>query len=83
MTDEKVTNLEITILEIISQHRDLHALNIMAQIQEMNRITGQEFDKDMFIESMNRLEKNGYIRRLVNNPETFGITEKGDTLLES
>lgn len=81
MSDETLTNIELTILEIISQHRDVHFLSVMAQIQQMNSITGQSFDKKAFNESLVELEKKGYIRRLPSNPETFGITEKGQELL--
>lgn len=81
MSDEMLTNMELTIIEIISQHRDIHFLNIMAQIQQMSGITGQSFDKKTFDVSLEKLEKRGYIRRLPSNPETFGITEKGQELL--
>ena len=83
MTDESITNTEQNILEIISQHRDIHLLNIMAQLKQMSTITGQSFDKNLFKEIMTGLEKKGYIKRLVSNPETFGITEKGRNLLET
>ena len=83
MTDESVTNTEQNILEIISQHRDIHLLNIMAQLKQMSTITGQSFDKNLFKEIMTGLEKKGYIKRLVSNPETFGITENGRNLLET
>lgn len=76
-----LSNMELTIIEIISQHRDLHFLNIMAQIQQMSSVTGQSFDKKVFDESLVELEKKGYIRRLPSNPETFGITKKGRELL--
>ncbi|MFW9904933.1 MAG: hypothetical protein ACFFFH_11415 [Candidatus Thorarchaeota archaeon] len=81
MSDETLTNMELTIIEIISQHRDIHFLNIMAQIQQMSSITGQPFDKKAFNKSLMELEKKGYIRRLPSNPETFGITEKSQELL--
>ncbi|MFX0122049.1 MAG: hypothetical protein ACFFAE_00280 [Candidatus Hodarchaeota archaeon] len=81
MSDEILTNMELTIIEIISQHRDIHFLNIMAQIQQMSNITGQSFDKKVFEESLVKLEKKCYIKRLPSNPETFGITEKGRELL--
>ena len=83
MSDESATNLELSILEIVSQHRDIHILNIMNQIKQMTMITGQSFDKNAFNESIVGLEKKGYIKRLVTNPDTFGITEKGINLLES
>lgn len=76
-----LSNMELTIIEIISQHRDIHFLNIMAQIEQMNSITGQPFDKKVFDENLVGLEKKGYIRRLPSNPETFGITEKSRELL--
>ena len=81
MTEEGLTNTEITILEIISQHRDIHFLNIMAQIKQMATMTGQTFDKKLFEESLAGLEKKGFIKRLVRNPETFGVTEKGKDLI--
>ena len=81
MSDETLTNMELTIIEIISQHRDIHFLSIMAQIQQMSSITGQTFNKKAFDESLVELEKKGYIRRLPSNPGTFGITEKGQELV--
>ncbi|MFX1284400.1 MAG: hypothetical protein ACFFB5_12130 [Promethearchaeota archaeon] len=81
MSEEKISNIELTILEIISQHRDIHYLNIMAQIKQMSNITGQSFNKNLFEESISGLEKKEYIRRLPSNPETFGITEKGRNLI--
>ncbi len=81
MSEEEISNMELTILEIISQHRDIHFLNIMAQIKQMSNITDQSFNKNLFEESLAGLEKKKYIRRLPSNPETFGITEKGRDLL--
>ena len=81
MSDEMLTNMELSIIEIISQHRDIHFLNVMAQIQQMSGVTGQSFDKIVFDKSLVELEKKGYIRRLPSNPETFGLTEKGRELL--
>ena len=83
MSDKSATNLELSILEIVSQHRDIHLLSIMDQIKQMTMITSQSFDKNAFKESIEGLEKKGYIQRLVTNPDTFGITEKGVNLLES
>ncbi|MFX1516251.1 MAG: hypothetical protein ACFFC6_08080, partial [Promethearchaeota archaeon] len=80
-SDEMITNMELSIIEIISQHRDIHFLSIMAQIQQMSSITNQPFNKNQFNESLAKLEMKGYIRRLPSNPETFGITEKGRELL--
>ena len=76
-----LTNMELSIIEIISQHRDIHFLNIMAQIQQMSSITNQPFDKKVFDEGLVELERKGYIKRLPSNPETYGITEKGRELL--
>jgi hypothetical protein len=81
MSDEMLTNMELSIIEIISQHRDIHFLNIMAQIQQMSSITNQSFDRRLFDENLAELERKGYIRRLPSNPETFGITEKGREML--
>jgi DNA-binding HxlR family transcriptional regulator len=81
MSDETLSNMELSIIEIISQHRDIHFLSIMAQIEQMSSITGQSFDKKVFAESLAELEKKGYIWRLPSNPETFGVTEKGRELL--
>ena len=81
MSEEEISNMELTILEIISQHRDIHFLNIMAQIKQMSNITDQSFNKNLFEESLAGLEKKKYIMRLPSNPETFGITEKGRDLL--
>ncbi len=83
MSDESATNLELSILEIVSQHRDIHILNIMNQIKQLSMITSQSFDKNALMESIEGLEKKGYIKRLVTNPDTFGITDKGTSLLES
>ncbi|UCE14381.1 MAG: hypothetical protein JSV04_04185 [Candidatus Heimdallarchaeota archaeon] len=82
MTEENLTNMEITILEIISQHRDIHFLNILAQIQQMFAMTSQSFDKNLFKKSLTKLEKEEYIKRLISDPETFGLTQKGGDILE-
>ena len=81
MSDEILTNMELTILEIVSQHRDIHFLNILAQVKQMATLTTQTFDKKLFDESLANLEKKECIKRHVTNPETFGITEKGKDLL--
>lgn len=81
MTQEGLSNMEISILEIISQHRDVHLLNIMAQLKQMTTITGQLFDKKQFMESIERLEHLDHIKRLSSNDQTFRLTETGKDLI--
>ena len=82
MTEKSLSNMDLTILEIVSQHRDIHFLSILAQIKQMFTIIGQSFDKDLFKESLTKLEKEEYIKRLNSDPETFGLTQKGKDFLE-
>lgn len=79
--EEELTNTELTILEIISDHRTIHRIMIMGQMQEINKITGQDFDKALFRRSLLRLEKIDYIKRLLTDDNTFKITEKGKEIL--
>jgi DNA-binding MarR family transcriptional regulator len=78
---EPVSNVELSILEIISQHRAIHRINVMGQMLEMSKITGQSFDKALFRKSILNLEKAGYIRRSKSDIETFIITPEGKELL--
>ena len=78
---EELTNTELTILEIISDNRTIHRIMIMGQMQEINKITGQDFDKALFRRSLLRLEKIDYIKRLLTDDNTFKITEKGKEIL--
>lgn len=80
MTEITLNNTELTILEILSQQRDSHRLNIMAQMIKMAKITGQSFDKALFEKSLLSVEKNGYIKSLESDPDTFILTSKGKEL---
>lgn len=81
MAEITLNNTELTILEILSQQRDSHRLNIMAQMIEMAKITGQPFDKALFEKSLLSIEKTGYIKSLEADPDTFVLTSKGKELL--
>ncbi|MHA2226200.1 MAG: hypothetical protein ACXAC8_13410 [Candidatus Hodarchaeales archaeon] len=81
MTQDGLSNMDISILEIISQHRDIHLLSIMAQIKQMTTITAQIFNKNQFMENIERLERLGHIRRLPSNDQTFCLTQTGKDLI--
>ncbi|MFW9779295.1 MAG: hypothetical protein ACFFE8_10625 [Candidatus Heimdallarchaeota archaeon] len=83
--DENLSNMELTILEIITQQRDIHIPVIMGQVQSMFTATGQPFDKALFRGSLLRLEKLGLIekRKYPNSSmETAVVTEKGRALID-
>ncbi len=74
---ESMSNMELSILEIISQHRDAHRINIMGQMIEMYKHTGQSFDKALFRRNLLKLEKKRYIKRSESDTEVFIITPDG------
>jgi predicted transcriptional regulator len=76
-----MSNMELSILEIVAQHRGAHRINIMGQMIEMYKHTGQSFDKALFRRSLLKLEKKGYIKRSESDTETFIITSEGKEFL--
>lgn len=82
--EETLSNMELTILEIIAQQRDIHIPIVMGQVQSMFTTTGQPFDKALFRRSLLRLEKLNLIEKRKypdSVMETTVITEKGQDYL--
>ncbi len=80
MKKPNLSNISLSILEIISEQRNVHSIVIKGQIQELNKITGR-FVKDSEIEmEIEHLEQAGLIKQL-KTPNTFTITEEGTNYL--
>ena len=82
--EETLSNMELTILEIIAQQRDIHLPIVMGQVQSMFTATGQPFDKALFRRSLLQLEKLSLIEKRKypdSVMETAVITEKGQDYL--
>ncbi len=76
MNEQKLSNISLSILEIISEQRNVHSLVIKGQIQDLNKITGNLVSDSKIEETLVQLEKTGLIKQL-KTPKTFAITEKG------
>ncbi len=78
MNDSELTNLSLSILEIISQQRDIHILLVKGQIQQMNKITGQTLEDSDFEQAVHQLEQRGLIKEIESRPDSFVLTSKGN-----
>ena len=78
MNDSELTNLSLSILEIISQQRDIHILLVKGQLQEMNKVTGKTLDDSDFEQAVHQLEKRGLIKEIESRPNSFVLTSKGN-----
>ncbi len=72
----KLSNISISILEIISELRNVHSLVIKGQIQEINKITDRSVNDSEIEEAIEQLEQTGLIKQLTA-AKTFTITEEG------
>ena len=73
---EKLSNLSLTILEIISEQRNVHKMVIQGQIQEINQVTGKNVTDLEINEAINNLIQVKLVKQL-SMPNTYTITEKG------
>lgn len=73
---KELSNISLSILEIISEQRNVHNLVIKGQIQELNKITGHSIKDSEIEETTEQLVVSGLIRQLAT-PKTFTITEEG------
>ena len=77
MNDSELTNLFLSILEIISQQRDIHILLVKGQLQEINKVTGKTLEDSDFEQAVHQLEKRGLITEIESRPNSFVLTSKG------
>ncbi|MHA1237142.1 MAG: hypothetical protein ACTSQ9_05740 [Candidatus Hodarchaeales archaeon] len=75
-----LSNISLSILEIISEQRNVHCLVIKGQIQELNKITGRSVEDSEIEREIEHLEQTGLIKQLTT-PNTFTITEEGTNYL--
>ena len=73
----ELSNLSLSILEIIAQQRDIHILLVKGQLQEMNRNTGRTLEDSDFNNAIYELEQRELIKELETNPKSYIITSKG------
>ncbi len=83
MNNPILSNLALTILEIVSQQHDVHILAVKAQLLDMNRITGVKFNNSDFGDAVDQLESIGFIQRLKTQSEILISTDKGKSYLRS
>jgi len=76
----RLSNISLSILEILSEQRNVHSLVIKGQIQELNKVTGQPVNDSEIEESIEQLVQSGLIKQLTT-PKTFTITEEGKNYL--
>ena len=76
MNEKNLSNLSLSILEIISEQRNVHSLVIKGQLLDLNKITGSNLSGSEIDDTLILLEKSGLIKEL-ETPKTFSITEKG------
>ena len=81
MNEIELSNLSLSILEIIAQQRDIHILLVKGQLQEMNKITGQTLEDSDFNNSIYELEQKGLIKELETKPKSYIITSKGKSAI--
>ena len=80
MKKPNLSNISLSILEIISEQRNVHSLVIKGQIQELNKITGRSVNDSEIEIEIEHLEQAGLIKQLTT-PNTFAITEEGTNYL--
>ena len=79
----KLSNLELTIIEIVSQQHDVHILVVKGQIQDMMKITGKLLDDSEFNNALTRLESIKFIQRMSTNSDILVITKEGKKFIQS
>ncbi|MHA1941542.1 MAG: hypothetical protein ACXACP_04535 [Candidatus Hodarchaeales archaeon] len=83
MNNPILSNLALTILEIVSQQQDVHILVVKGQIQDMAKITGGGFDNSEFNNALSQLESIEFVQRLPTNSDLLVSTDKGKSYLQS
>lgn len=77
MTDNELSNLSQSIVEIIAEQRDIHILLVKGQLQEMNRVIGLTIEDAEFIKAIQSLVNKGLIMELETKPKSYVITSEG------
>ena len=72
----KLSNISFSILEILSEQRNVHSLVIKGQIQELNKITGWTINDSEIDRAIEQLEQSLWIKQLTT-PKIYAITEEG------
>jgi hypothetical protein len=78
---EEISNLALSILEIIAQQRNVHILVIKGQLQEMSKITGKILDNSQFDQAIQQLEEKKLIKKINPKKDTLILTPKGKEYL--
>ncbi|MHA1993297.1 MAG: hypothetical protein ACW97Z_02030 [Candidatus Hodarchaeales archaeon] len=81
MNEAELSNLSLSILEIIAQQRDIHILLVKGQLQEMSKITGQTLEDSDFNNAIHELEQKDLIKELESKPKSYTSTSKGKSVL--
>ena len=78
---DELSNITLSILEIIGQQHDVHILLVKGQLQEMSKITGHSISSDKFEGAIDQLEEKNLIKRLEFKTDTLIITPEGRNYL--
>ena len=78
---EEISNLALSILEIIFQQRNVHILIVKGQLQEMSKITGQDLNDSEFEEAIQQLEEKKLIKKISHRKDVLILTSKGKEYL--
>ncbi len=81
MNEVELSNLSLSILEIIAQQRDIHILLVKGQLQEMSKITGQTLEDSDFNNAIHELEQKDLIKELESKSKSYILTSKGKLVL--
>jgi predicted transcriptional regulator len=81
VNEAELSNLSLSILEIIAQQRDIHILLVKGQLQEMSKITGQTLEDSDFNNAIHELEQKDLIKELESKPKSYTSTSKGKSVL--
>jgi hypothetical protein len=79
---EEISKLALSVLEIVSQQRNVHILVAKGQLQEMSKITGQSLDDSEFEKACLQLEDKKLIKKIGAKKNTLILTPKGKEYLE-
>jgi predicted transcriptional regulator len=77
VNESELSNLSLSILEIIAQQRDIHILLVKGQLQEMNKRIGQTLEDSDFEVAIHQLEEKNLIKELETKPKSYILTSKG------
>ena len=78
---DELSNIALSILEIIGQQHDVHILLVKGQLQEMSKITDHTVKNSEFEEAIDMLEEKNLIERHEFNTDTLIITSEGKDYL--